>query len=106
VRGDATASRDGDVATISTGCHELASDPKQLELQYKLREMVDRISALSRATFRREAMHILRKCRPFLPADVAGAGRRHELPSAMAAAKNSSRSLAGVDSVTGRPGSG
>lgn len=88
------------------GCHELASDSKQLELQYKLRGMVDRISALSRATFRREAMHILRKCGPFLLAEVDGVGRRHELPSATDAAENGCRSVADVDSVTDRHGSG
>jgi hypothetical protein len=68
--------------------------------------MVDRISALSRATFRREALQILRKCGPFLPVDVDRVGRRHELPSALDTAANGSRSIVNVDSVTDLHGSG
>jgi len=68
--------------------------------------MVDKIVALSRATFRREAMQILRKCGPFLPAEMDGVGRRHELPSVLGAAENGCRSVVGVDGVTDRHGSG
>jgi hypothetical protein len=87
-------------------CHELAADPKPLELQSKLREIVDKVAAASRASFRREAMQILRKFPLFVPAKVDGAGVRHELPSALEAAENGRRSVVHGDDVTSQHGSG
>ncbi len=85
-------------------CHAPASEAKRPELQRKLREMVDRITALSRATFRREAMRIVRECGAFSPSDVDTAGACHELPSAIATAEIGCRSGVSVDSVTDRHG--
>lgn len=42
-------------------CHEPASDSKSWELLMKLQQIVDKVASLSRATFRREAMRILRE---------------------------------------------
>jgi len=87
-------------------CHGPASDANQLELHRKLQQMVDRVAALSRATFRRETLQILRKCGPFFPGNVDGTGPRHELPSALGAAEKGSRSVARGDRVTDPSGSG
>jgi hypothetical protein len=77
-----------------------------LELQCKLREIVDKVAAASRASFRREAMRILRKFPPFSPATPDGPGARHELPSALEAAENGRRSVVGGDDVTDPHGPG
>jgi len=93
-------------AVKSAGCHGPASDANHLKLHMKLQQMVDRVAALSRATFRRETLQILRKCGPFFPANVDGTGACHELPSALGAAEKGSRSVVGVASVTDPHGSG
>jgi hypothetical protein len=87
-------------------CHELASDAKTAELLQKLEEIVDRAARLSRATFRRDAMRILRKIGPAGPVKVDGVGGRHELACTLDAGENSSRSVVDVDSVTDRYGAG
>jgi hypothetical protein len=92
-------------ARKEAGCHEPASDGKSLELLWKLQQIVDSAAELSRATFRRQAQQILRKCGPIPAAGVDKPGRRHELPSALAAAENGSRSAVEWDSVTDRDGS-
>ncbi len=42
-------------------CHEPASDGKSWELLLKLQQIVDKAARLSRATFRRDALRILRR---------------------------------------------
>ena len=86
--------------------HEPASDAKGAELLRKLQEIVDRAASLSRATFRRDAMRILREIGPKGPAKVDIAGGRHELASTLDPAENGSRSVVDVDSVTDRYGAG
>lgn len=87
-------------------CHELASDAKGSELLRKLQEIVDRAARLSRATFRRDAMRILRRIGPAGPVKVDRVGGRHELACALDAGENGSRSVVDVDSVTDRHGAG
>lgn len=83
-------------------CHEPASDAKALELLKKWEEIVDRATRLSRATFRRDAMRILREMQAAQPGNVDGAGACHELASALGAAETGSAMAAGVDGVTDR----
>lgn len=85
-------------------CHELASDAKGAELLRKMQEIVDRAASLSRATFRRDAMRILRKIGPIRAAEVDRAARCHELACAIDARENGSGSVVPVDSVTDRYG--
>jgi hypothetical protein len=87
------------------GCHEPPSDGKCADLLLKLQQIVDEAARLSRATFRREAIRILRKSTAFTGADMDGAGRCHEPPSALGTAENGSRSVVRVDGVTDRDGS-
>jgi hypothetical protein len=84
--------------------HELASDGKSLELLLKLQQIVDKAALLSRATFRREALRILRRNTQFASANVDEAGRCHERPSSLATAENGSRSVVCGDGVTDRDG--
>lgn len=87
-------------------CHELASDGKAAELLRKLEEIVDRAARLSRATFRRDAMRILRKIGLAWPPEVDSAGRCHEPACALGAGENGSRSVVDVDNVTSPYGAG
>lgn len=94
-----------DVAKAA-GCHELPSDGKSAELLRKVQQIVDKAASLSRATLHRDLARILRRIGPLGPAKVDRAGPCHELPSALEAGKNGSRSALDVDSVTGRYGAG
>jgi hypothetical protein len=85
-------------------CHEPPSGRKCAELLVKLEQIVDKATRLSRATFRRDALRILRRSTVFSSAAMDGAGRCHEPPSALGAAESGSRSAAGVDGVTARDG--
>jgi hypothetical protein len=87
-------------------CHEPASAGKCLDLLVKLQQVVDKAARLSRATFRREAIRILRKTPALSGVDMDGAGRCHALASALGTGENGSRSVVGVDGVTDRDGSG
>jgi hypothetical protein len=86
-------------------CHEPASGGKAAELLGKMQRIVDGVVRLSRATFEREIRRIVRESARVLGSEVDGAGACHEPASALAAAENGSRSLAGVDGVTDRHGS-
>jgi hypothetical protein len=85
-------------------CHELASDANGAELLRKMQEIVDKAASLSRATFRRDAMRILRKIGPIRAAEVDRVGRCHELACELAPRENGSGSVVSVDSVTDRYG--
>ena len=85
-------------------CHEPASDASSAELLSKMQEIVDRAASLSRATFRRDAMRILRKIVPIRAAEVDRVGRCHELACELDARENGSGSVVPVDSVTDRYG--
>ena len=63
-------------------CHEPASDGKYAEVLAKLQQIVDKAVDVSRATFRREARQILRKCGAWEGSELDGAGPCHELASA------------------------
>lgn len=90
--------------TKGAGCHEPPSDSKYADLLLKLEQIVDSAARLSRATFRREAKRILRQNSALSGASLDGAGRCHELPSALAPAENGSRSVVSVDGVTDQHG--
>lgn len=92
-------------STRSGECHEPPSDGNSLELLLKLQQIMDKASRLSRATFRRDALRILRKRTGLARAGRDGARRCHEPPSALGAAENGCRSVAHVDGVTDRDGS-
>jgi hypothetical protein len=87
-------------------CHEPASDANSAEILRKLQEIVDKAASLSRASFRRDAMRILRTIGPFRAAEVDRVGGCHELACTPDARENGSGSVAGVDSVTDRYGLG
>jgi hypothetical protein len=84
--------------------HGPASDANQLEALRKVKEIVDKAAAASRATFHRDAMRILRRCGPFLATIVDGVGARHGLPCGPGAGETGSRSAVGVDTVTDQHG--
>ena len=92
-------------AAKSGGCHEPPSDGKSWELLLKLQQIVDKAAYVSRASFRRDALRILRQSTRLSGAEMDGAGGCHEPPSALESAENGSRSVAGVDGVTDRDGS-
>jgi hypothetical protein len=71
-------------------CHEPASDGKYAEILVKLQQIVDKAVAVSRATFRREARQILRKCGAWESSDLDGAAPCHELASARKIAESGS----------------
>lgn len=87
-------------------CHEPASDANSSELLRKLEQIVDKATSLSRATFRRDAMRILRTIGPIRASEVDRVGGCHELACTPQARENGSGSGVGVDSVTDRYGSG
>lgn len=70
----------------------------------KIEQIVDKAARLSRATFRRQTLRILRENGPFGLVHVDGAGRCHTPPSALAAAEIGSGSVVGVDGVTHQDG--
>ncbi len=90
----------------AAGCHELPSDGNSAELLRKVEQIVDKAASLSRATLRRDLGRILRKIGPLWPAKVDRAVGCHELPSALEAGGNGSRSSLDVDGVTSLSGAG
>ncbi len=85
-------------------CHEPASDGKHSELLEKLQQIVDKAVDLSRATFRREARQILRKCGAWGGSGLDGAGPCHELASERKVAESGGLSGVSLDNVTGQHG--
>ena len=85
-------------------CHEPASDAKIAELLEKWLQILDIAARLSRATFQRAALQILRRSAAFPGAGLDRAGRCHEPPSAPEARENGSETPAELDSVTSRDG--
>jgi hypothetical protein len=63
-------------------CHEPASGDKSSDILEKLQQIVDKAVDVSRATFRREARQILRKCGAWKDPGVDEAAPCHELASA------------------------
>lgn len=85
-------------------CHEPASDRKYLEVLAKLEQIVDKAVDLSRATFRREARQILRKCGALEASELDGAGPCHELASERNLSEVHRLSGASLDNVTSQHG--
>jgi hypothetical protein len=84
--------------------HEPASARKSLELLLKLQEIVDEAARMSRASFRRKAMRILREKAGLSDPFVAEAGARHEPASTLATAENGSQTVVGRTGVTSQHG--
>lgn len=85
-------------------CHEPASDGKHAELLEKLQQIVDKAVDLSRATFRREARQILRKCGAWGGSELDGAGPCHELASKRKVTESGGLSGVSLDNVTSQHG--
>jgi hypothetical protein len=85
-------------------CHEPASDGKCSEVLEKLQQIVDKAVDLSRATFRREARQILRKCGAWGGSGLDGAGACHELASERKVAESGDLSGVLLDNVTSQHG--
>jgi hypothetical protein len=85
-------------------CHEPASEGKYAEVLEKLQQIVDSAVDVSRATFRREARQILRKCGPWTDYRVDEATPCHEPASARKVAETGHLSGVSLDSVTSQHG--
>lgn len=85
-------------------CHEPASDAKCAEILAKLQRIVDKAVDLSRATFRREARQILRKCGAWGGSGLDGAGPCHELASERKVAESGGLLGVSLDNVTSQHG--
>jgi hypothetical protein len=85
-------------------CHEPASDGKYSDILEKLQQIVDKAVDLSRATFRREARQILRKCGTWGGSELDGAGLCHELASERKPAESGDLSGVSLDNVTSQHG--
>jgi hypothetical protein len=91
-------------ATKEGPCHEPASGDKYRDILEKLQEIVDKAVDLSRATFRREAGQILRKCGDRRSPDLDKGGPCHEPASARKSAESGELSGVSVDNVTSQHG--
>ncbi len=91
-------------AAHRSSCHEPASDGKYAEVLAELQQIVDKAVDLSRATFRREARQILRKCGVWGGSGLDGAGPCHELASERKVSESGGLSGISLDNVTSQHG--
>jgi hypothetical protein len=85
-------------------CHEPASGGKCADILEKLQQIVDKAVDLSRATFRREARQILRKCGSWGGSELDGGGPCHEPASERKVLEVEHLSGVSLDNVTSQHG--